>query len=104
MRRAALTLEIARQRAELGQAWQRLEQPIHYAEYGLRGFGFLRANPWIFAALPLAFRAFSTVYNWRKKKTAEPAPEAKPQGFIKKIFGRVLGAYKFYRGVRSNFP
>ena len=45
-RRGLLSAEIARQRGELAEAYRNLEKPIHYAEYGLRGFGFLRKNPW----------------------------------------------------------
>ena len=47
-RRGILSAQIARQRGELAEAYRNIEKPIHYAEYGMRGFGFLRKNPWVF--------------------------------------------------------
>jgi hypothetical protein len=56
-RRRELAAQIARQRGEFTEAYRNLAKPIQYAEYGLRGFGFIRQNPWVFSVLP----AFITV-------------------------------------------
>src|SRR5271168_124145 len=77
-RRVRLAGEIARQRMELAQAYRNLEKPIHYAEYGLRGFGFLRKNPWVFAAVPAAFSIASTLFSLRKRKTPRTASVQHP--------------------------
>jgi hypothetical protein len=60
--REALVARIALQRTELAAAYHALEKPIHYAEMGLRGFGFLKRYPWIAIAAPSALSMlFSTL-------------------------------------------
>ena len=59
-RREELSAQIAQQRGDLVAAYLRLEKPIHYAEYGLRGFGFFRKNSWVFVAVPAVFSIAST--------------------------------------------
>jgi len=112
-RSARLTAEIARQRGELVVAYRSLEKPIHYAEYGLRGFGFLRANPWIFAAVPAVFSIASTLLGMRKRKVSRSEPsqhqiiEHRPKGFKNTVvvLGRgALQLYQLYRRVRSFIP
>ena len=51
-RRQTLIAQIESQRMELAQAYRALEKPIHYGEQALKGFGFLRRNPWIAMAAP----------------------------------------------------
>src|SRR5471030_73291 len=77
--RAQIVAEIARQRGELAQAYRQLEKPIRYTEYGMKGFGFIRQNPWIMTAapallgsLPSIFSLVSSAFGWRKKKKAAP--------------------------------
>jgi hypothetical protein len=47
-----LSADIARQRTQLAAAYRDIAKPVLYAEYGLRGFGFLRQNPWILTIVP----------------------------------------------------
>src|SRR5579863_8498022 len=109
-RREILSSEITRQRGELARAYLALEKPIHYAEYGMRGFGFLRQNPWVFAAVPALFSMGSTLVSLRKKKVPEPVRQqiAQQTGEVKKPLkvwiGRAVKAYQLYRRVRHYFP
>ena len=75
-RRAQLSATIARQRGELAQAYVNLAKPIQYAEQGLRGFGFLRANPWVLTAVPAVFSITGTVVNLLRNKPAKPKARA----------------------------
>ncbi len=61
MRRRELSARIERQRQELGAAYQNLTTPIKYTEHAMRGFGFLRQNPWVFSVLPAAFTITSAI-------------------------------------------
>jgi len=110
-RREQLAMEIARQRGELAQAYRNLEKPIHYAEFGMRGFGFIRQNPWIFAAAPALVSILSSLFGLRKKKSSKSAPSQeqnihaeKPKGRIKVWTGRAWELYQLYRRVRSFLP
>src|SRR5882757_9887292 len=91
MRRKFLADQIARQRGELASAYRNLEKPIHYAEYGMRGFGFVRKNPWVFAAVPAVISIGSTLLGLKKKKLSQPAPrqrqsiENQPKGWKKNV-------------------
>jgi len=111
-RRRLLIADIARQRGELAEAYRNIEKPIRYAEYGLRGFGFLRQNPWVFAAVPAVFSVGSTLLGLRQKK-AKPAPsrresvEDRPKGLTKHIVKLGQNGWKlfqFYRRIRSYLP
>ena len=51
-KRARLTAEIARQRTQLATAYRDIAKPVLYTEYGLRGMGFLRQNPWVLTIIP----------------------------------------------------
>jgi hypothetical protein len=112
-RRGLLAAQIARQRGELAEAYRNLEKPIHYAEYGMRGFGFLRKNPWVFVAVPAVFNLTSTLLGLKKKKSLKPAPsrrqslENKPGGWKKHVV--TLGQngwrlYQLYRRIRTYLP
>jgi hypothetical protein len=107
-RRRHLIAEIARQRGELATAYRNLEKPIHYAEYGLRGFGFLRKNSWVFVAAPAVFSVASTLLGLRKGKSAKPSPhiEEGPKGLgghLVRLGGHGWRLYKFYRRARRFF-
>ena len=56
-----LAADIARQRGELATAYRDIARPILYTEYGLRGFGFLRQNPWVLTIVPAAFSTTTTL-------------------------------------------
>jgi len=112
-RRGLLAAQIARQRAELAEAYGNLEKPLHYAEYGLRGFGFLRKNPWIFAAAPAVVSIASTLVGLKQKKSPKPSPslrqsiEKHPKGWKKHAVtvGRNgWRLYKLYRRIRTYLP
>ena len=76
-RRLRLTAQIARQRIEFSEAYTRLAKPIRYTEYGLRGFGFIRSNPWILAAVPAAVSIIKTLWGSAPKKKKSPS-ESQP--------------------------
>lgn len=108
-----LTAEIARQRGEFAEAYRNLEKPIQYAEYGMRGFGFLRQNPWVFAAVPAVFSVASTFLGLRQKKSSKPASrprqniENRPRGIVGhavKLGGHGWKLFQLYRRVRSYLP
>ena len=111
-RRGLLVAQIARQRGELAEAYRNLEKPIHYAEYGMRGFGFLRKNPWVIVTVPAVFSIASTLLGLRKKKSSAPPPvqrqsiENEPKGFKKHLVtwgGHGWRLYKLYRQLRRHF-
>jgi len=109
-RRVLLSAEIARQRGELAQAYQNLAKPIHYAENGMRAFGFLRQNPWVFMAVPSVLSILSTVFGWRKQKAIKPAQQQaaapKPTGIKGKLTtwgGYAWQLVQLYRRVRPYF-
>jgi hypothetical protein len=118
-RRARLAAEIARQRGEFASAYQNLSKPIHYAENAMRGFGFLRQNPWIITTVPAAFSIVSTLLGLRKGKSSPKRKlslrerreleevERKPRtvvGHVAKWGGRGLKLFKLYRRVRHFLP
>ena len=105
-RRATLAAEIAHQRGELAEAYRNLEKPIRYAEYGIKGFGFLRANPWLVMAVPAAVKLAFSVIGGKKKSSHRSSTQT--QGTPRNIFSRVVGGvwqlYQLYRRVRSFIP
>src|SRR5476649_1650962 len=112
-RRGLLAAQIARQRGELAEAYRNLERPLHYAEYGMRGFGFLRKNPWVFAAAPAVVSIASTLFGLKKKKSSKSAPrqrqgiENQPKGWKRHVVsvgrnGWLL--FQLYRRIRTYFP
>jgi hypothetical protein len=111
-RRGLLAAQIARQRGELAEAYRNLERPIHYAEYGLRGFGFLRKNPWVFVAAPAVLKMASILAGLKQKKISKPAPsrrqgvENKPKGLGRHVVTwgkRGWKLFQLYRRIRSHF-
>ncbi len=113
-RRAYLAAEIARQRGEFAVAYRNLEKPILYTEYGMKGFGFLRQNPWVLTAIPAALSISSTVLGLVRNKPAKTVPRQKQTGDERRPKGIVGHAtkwgkrgwklFQFYRRVRSYFP
>jgi hypothetical protein len=112
-RRQTLAAQIARQRGELAEAYQNLEKPIHYAEFGMRGFGFLRKNQWLFIAAPtvvsVLFSVFGAIRGRQvvKKVPGAVPPIPNPAEASKKPLavwaGRALQLYQLYRRVRPFF-
>ncbi len=109
-RREQLAAQIDRHRVELGEAYLRLEKPIRYAEYGMRGFGFIRSNPWIFAAVPAFFSVVRTVFGGKKKKSSkfQPGQEQKPTDKVltslQLWMNRAWQVYQLYRRARTFIP
>lgn len=109
-RRQELVAQISRQRGELAQAYRNLEKPIHYAEYGMRGFGFIRNNPWIFVAAPAVFGMVRTAFGWRKKKASKSSPDqgqlqaGKKDKPLQVWAGRAWQLYQLYCRVRHLLP
>ncbi len=110
-RRKELADEIARQRGHLTQAYLRLEKPIRYTEYGMRGFGFIRQNPWIVAAVPLVLNFAGSFFGGKKGSSQAVAESARPKGVLGKarhVAGigvqRGWQLYQLYRRVRSLIP
>ncbi len=83
-KQARLAGEIARQRDALAGAYRDIAKPILYTEYGLRGFGFLRQNPWILTIVPATFSTTTTLLTLIRMLRAPKAPA--PRKF--KWFGR----------------
>jgi len=116
-RRAHLAAEIARQRGELAEAYRNLAKPIQYAEHGLRGFGFLRANPWIGTLVPALFTITSSIIGVARNKPAKALPRQRQKleledrreakGVVQHLAkwgGRGWKLFKLYRGVRRFLP
>jgi hypothetical protein len=120
LRRQTLVAQIDSQRMELTQAYRQLEKPIHYGEQALKGFGFLRRNPWVAMAAPSAIGlVFSGIgYLTRRgqpKPKMEPidrekiiealrADEAKAKKPVRKALGYALKAFQLYRQYRPYLP
>ena len=66
-----LAADIARQRGQLADAYRDIAKPILYTEYALRGFGFLRQNPWVLTIGPATFSIVSTVIGLIRNKPAK---------------------------------
>jgi hypothetical protein len=112
-RREQLAAQIDRQRSQLAAAYNDLEKPIRYAEYGMRGFGFLRQNPWVIAAVPAVFSLISSAIGFKKQKKASPSSEqySKPKGGLNRARQVIASGvnngwqlYQLYRRVRSFLP
>ena len=113
-RRAHLAAEIARQRGDLAVAYRNLEKPILYTEYGLKGFGFIRQNPWVLTAIPAALSVSSTIFGLVRNKSAKPAARPKERmderrskgiiGHATKWGQRGWKLFQLYRRVRTYLP
>ena len=120
-RRQLLVAQIESQRMELTQAYRQLEKPIHYGEQALKGFGFLRRNPWIAMAAPgvtsLLFSGVGLLLRRGKPSAAKAEPisrqsiiealkaeETKTKTPIRKYLGYAIKAFQFYRKYRPLIP
>jgi hypothetical protein len=128
-----LAADIARQRGQLAGAYRDIAKPILYTEYGLRGMGFLRSNPWILTIIPASLSTTTSVLaiaktlmglksspkkaKWFGKagRTAEREVERDAEREVKRgkksITDNLLHwgghgwkAYKIYRRVRKFLP
>jgi len=109
-RRQHLIAEIARQRAEFAEAYRNLHKPIEMGESGLRAFGFIRQNAWIFVAVPAALKVVTFFLGLRGGAKPPPSPrqsvEKRPIGFAghaMKWGGHGWRLFKIYRRVRHYF-
>lgn len=119
-RRQVLIAQIESQRLELSQAYRQLEKPIHYGEQALKGFGFLRRNPWVAMAAPgivsLLVNGLGLVMRRGKSVVKEEpvsreriiealkAEEAKVKKPVRKWLGYAVTAFKLYRKYRPLIP
>jgi hypothetical protein len=120
LRRQTLIAQIDSQRMELTQAYRQLEKPIYYGEQALKGFGFLRRNPWVAMAAPgvtsLLFSGLGFLLR-RGKPHPEHKPidreeiiaalraeEAKTKKPVRKIIGYAIKAFQLYRKFRPLIP
>jgi len=104
IRRARLAGQIARQRGELAEAYQKLEKPIRYTEYGMRGFGFMRQNPWVVAAVPIVFNFASSFFGWKKEKSSSSPKGGRVRQVASAAVRHSWNLYQLYRRVRSLIP
>jgi hypothetical protein len=120
-RRQTLIAQIESQRMELAQAYRALEKPIHYGEQALKGFGFLRRNPWIAMAAPgatsLLFSGIGFLLRRGKPRLKrepvgreeiiaalrEEEAKAKTSG-VRKWIGYGVKAFQLYRRYRPLIP
>jgi hypothetical protein len=79
----------------------------------MRGFGFLRQNPWVFVAVPAVVKLASTFLGLKQKKSSQPAPsrrqraENRPKGWKKHVVtvGRNgWRLFQLYRRLRTYLP
>jgi hypothetical protein len=74
--------DIARQRGEFAQAYQNLQTPIRYGEQALRGFGFLRQNPWVLTVVPAAFSITSSIIGMFRRRPVKSSTR-RAKGFAR---------------------
>src|SRR5476651_805570 len=106
-RRAHLSAEIARQRGDLAAAYHNMHKPIEVGEAGLRTFGFIRQNSWIFVAVPAAIKVVSFFMGLRGGSKPTPSQRQhverereRPKGFTGhalKWGGHGWRLFKIYR-------
>ena len=120
-KRHELAAKIARQRDEFTVAYRNIAKPIEYGEHALKGFGFLRANPWVFSVVPAVFTITSAVVGivrnkpavaksrsfFSKAKEEEKIARKAPKslmGHAMKWSGHGWKAYKLYRKFKRFIP
>jgi hypothetical protein len=120
-----LAADIARQRTQLASAYRDIAKPILYTEYGLRGMGWLRSNPWILSIVPASLTTTTSIIaiirhfvplksepkkaKWFDRAKREATSEAKRAkksltDHILKWSGHGWKAFKTYRRFRKLFP
>jgi hypothetical protein len=115
--RSHLIAQIARQRGELAEAYRNLAKPIQYVEGGMRGFAFLRANPWVLTVVPALVSITTSVVGvvrnkppktpLRQRQKLEREAGRETRGFaghVAKWGGRGWKIFKLYRRVRKFLP
>ncbi len=120
-RRQTLIAQIESQRMELAQAYRALEKPIHYGEQALKGFGFLRRNPWVAMAAPGAAGLFFSGLGFLLRR-GKPIPKEEPidrekiiaalraeeakvkKPGLRKWLGYAVQAFQLYRRFRPLIP
>lgn len=108
-RRRHLIAEIARQRTEFADAYRNLHKPIEIGESGLRAFGFIRQNAWIFVAVPAALKVVTFFLGLRgvpvapKRASKERERPKGFAGYAVKWGGHGWKLFKIYRRVRHYF-
>ncbi len=75
-RRARLAADIARQRGDLATAYRNLHKPIELGESGLRAFGFMRQNAWIFTAVPATLNIVTFLFGVKDMISGKSAKAA----------------------------
>ena len=122
-RRQTLIAQIESQRMELTQAYRQLEKPIFYGEQALKGFGFLRRNPWVAMAAPgvtsLLFSGLGFLLRRGKPKVEHKLPDReeiiaalkaeaeeakKMKKPVRKYLGYAFKAFQLYRKYRPLIP
>ncbi len=73
-----LSADIARQRTQLAAAYRGIAKPVLYTEYGLRGTGFLRQNPWILTVIPASLSVTTSVIALVRNFTSGKSAPKKP--------------------------
>ncbi|HEX4139018.1 MAG TPA: hypothetical protein VHY09_01630 [Candidatus Methylacidiphilales bacterium] len=117
--------DIARQRTQLAAAYRDIAKPVLYTEYGLRGLGFLRSNPWILTVIPAGLTTTNSVIaiirnfipgkaapkkaKWFGNAKSEAARDVKRgkktiADHARNLAGHGWKAFKIYRRVRKFFP
>ena len=76
-----LAADIARQRSQLAGAYRDIAKPILYTEYGLRGMGFLRSNPWILTIIPASLSTTTSLLAIVKTLMGGKSAPKKSKGF-----------------------
>jgi hypothetical protein len=112
-RRQALSLEIARHRTELAQAYRDLAKPLEYTQKGIKGLQVVKQNAWAIALLPMAVRLGFSFFGWTKKDEAkkvaarvreEEVAAARKKPPLGKWLGRGVALFQLYRRVRPFLP
>jgi hypothetical protein len=120
-----LAADIARQRGQLASVYRDIAKPILYTEYGLRGMGFLRQNPWILTIVPASLSTTTSLIalirnfvpaksalkkaKWFGRAEREGERDVKREkksiaDNLMKWGGHGWKAFKLYQRVRKYFP
>jgi hypothetical protein len=124
-RREHLEKQIARQRAELAEAYRDLGRPLKYTQTGIKGFQFLKQNGWLLALSPSVVGLVFSFLGWKKtdqprpkwfpfpwkKKPVEDEAEKEESGIsrrarplLHRLIRHGVSAFKIYRKVRPFIP
>jgi hypothetical protein len=76
-----LAADIALQRTQLAAAYRDIAKPVLYTEYGLRGMGFLRQNPWVLTIVPASLSVTTSLITIIRGFTSGKAAPKKAKWF-----------------------